>query len=239
MFKNLGDKLTEKIGEIGDSIKDAIKAQSTPLDLSKFNSPIAEKTDWIPLKPGGTNFRTHIFSKEQGAAYFKATKGSLVFSGVFMILGLIVPIVIITQLFSSNNHFELYMIAFSLVPVVFFIVGFFILRHSTKPIVFDKTRGYFWKGRLKENENPSQKPLKVFCKLIDIVALQIISERVRSSSSSSSGGSSSFRSYEINLVLRNTDRLNVIDHGNRKKLMEDAEQLASYLGVPIWDGNRY
>jgi hypothetical protein len=236
MFKNLSDKLTEKIGEIGDSIKDAIKAQNTPLDLSKFNNPIADKTDWSPLKPGGTNFRTHKFSKEQGAAYFKATKGSLVFSGFFMILGLIVPLVIFTQFFMSNNSF---MIAFSLIPVVFFIAGFFILRHSTKPIVFNKNTGYFWKGRLKENENPAQKPLKVYCKLIDIVALQIISERVRSSSSSSSGGSSSFRSYEINLILQDASRLNVIDHGNRSKLMEDAEQLASYLGVPIWDGNRY
>ena len=43
MFKNLNDKITEKIVEIGDSIKNAIKAQSTPLDLSKFNNPIAEK----------------------------------------------------------------------------------------------------------------------------------------------------------------------------------------------------
>lgn len=34
MFKNLNDKITEKIGEIGDSIKDAVKAQNTPLDLS-------------------------------------------------------------------------------------------------------------------------------------------------------------------------------------------------------------
>jgi len=57
MFKNLSDKITEKIGEIGDSIKDAIKAQNTPLDLSKFNNPIAERTEWTPLKPGGTNLK--------------------------------------------------------------------------------------------------------------------------------------------------------------------------------------
>ena len=44
---------------------------------------------------------------------------------------------------------------------------------------------------------------------------------------------------EIGNALQDASRLNVIDHGNRKKLLEDAEQLASYLGVPIWDGNRY
>jgi hypothetical protein len=234
MFKSLSDKITE----IGDSIKEAIKAQSTPLDLSKFNNPIAERTDWSPLKPGGTNFRTHKFLKGMGVANFKATKGSLIFSSVFMAIGLIVPLVILVQFLNAGESFDLYMVPFGIIPIVFFIAGFFILRHSTKPIVFNKSTGYFWKGRLKEDKNPEQKNLKVYCRLRDIVALQIVSERVRSSSSSS-GGSSSFRSYEINLVLQDASRLNVIDHGNKKKLLEDAEQLASYLGVPIWEGNRY
>ena len=234
MFKNLGDK----IAEIGNSIKEAIKAQNTPLDLSKFNNPIAEKTDWTPLKPGGTNFRTHKFSKELGSAQFKATRGSLMFSGVFMALGLIVPVLMITSTIKSGSSSEPLPFILSLVPLVFFVAGFILLRHSTKPIVFNKTTGYFWKGRLKENENPAQKPLKVYCKLIDIVALQIISERVKSSSSSSSGGSSSFRSYEINLILNDASRLNVIDHGKKGKLLEDAEKLAGYLGIPVWEGYR-
>ena len=235
MFKNLGDKLTEKIGGIGDSIKDAIKAQSIPLDLSKFNNPIAEKTDWTPLKPGGTNFRTHKFTKKTGMAYFKATKGNLIFSGVFMAIGLFFPIVLMTQPINGSDTIAPLPFFVNFIPLVFFFAGLFLFRVSTKPIVFSKTTGYFWKGRLKENENPAKKPLKVYCKLIDIVAIQIVSERVRSSSSRSS----SFRSYEINLILQDADRLNVIDHGNRKKLMEDAEQLAFYLGVPIWDGSRY
>ncbi len=238
MFKNLSDKLTEKIGEIGDSIKDAIKAQSTPLDLSKFNNPIAEKTDWTPLKPGGTNFRTHKFTKKKGMAYFKATKGNLIFSGVFMAIGLFFPIVLMTQPINGSDTFTSLPFFVNFIPLVFFFAGFFLFRVSTKPIVFNKTTGYFWKGRLKVNENPAQKPLKAYCKLIDIAAVQIVSERVRSSSSSSSGRSSSFRSYEINLILQDASRLNVIDHGNKKKLLEDAQQLASYLGVPIWDGNR-
>ena len=238
MFKNLGDKLAEKIGEIGDSVKEAIKAQSTPLDFKQFNNPIAEKTEWTPLKPGGTNFRTHKFSKEQGSAQFKATKVSLFFSGIFMLGGLLAPVLMMTSIFKSGSTSGSFPFIINLVPFLFFIVGFFLFRSSTKPIVFNKTTGYFWKGRLKKNENPSQKPLKVYCKLIDIVALQIVSERVRSSSSSS-GSSSSFKSYEINLILQDASRLNVIDHGKRKKLMEDAEQLASYLGVPLWGGSRY
>ena len=235
MFKNLSNKITE----IGNALQDAIKSQNTPLDLSKFNNPVAEKTDWSPLKPGGTNFRTHKFSKGMGVASFKPTRGNLVFSGVFMVVGILATVIMIKLNTDSGDSTGILPFLINLVPLVFFIVGFFLLRSSTKPIVFNKTTGYFWKGRLKENEKPEQKPLKVYCKLIDIVALQIISERVKSSSSSSSGGSSSFRSYEINLVLQDASRLNVIDHGNKKKLMEDAQQLASYLRVPIWEGSRY
>jgi hypothetical protein len=174
-----------------------------------------------------------------GVAYFKPTKGNLAFSGVFMVVGILATVIMIMVNSDSGGAPGILSFLINLVPLVFFVVGFFLFRSSTKPIVFNKTTGYFWKGRLKENENPSQKPLKVYCKLIEIVSLQIISERVKSSSSSSSGGSSSFRSYEINLILQDASRLNVIDHGNKKKLLEDAEQLASYLGVPIWDGNRY
>ncbi|MEA1910514.1 MAG: hypothetical protein U9N32_02435 [Spirochaetota bacterium] len=235
MFKNLGDKLTEKIGEIGDSIKDAIKTQSTPLDLSKFNNPIAEQTEWTPLKPGGSNFRTHEFSKKTGMAYFKATKGNLLFSGAFMFLGTVVPVLMLVSTVRNGSTFEPLLLVMNMVPLVFFFAGFFLYKHSTKPIIFSKTRGYFWKGRLKENESPEQKGLKEYCRLTDIVALQIIAEHI-SGSSSSSGSSQSYRSYEINLVLRDAGRLNVIDHGRKIKLLEDAEKLASYLGVPVWLG---
>ncbi len=235
MFKNLGEKLTEKIGEIGDSIKDAIKASGTPLDLSKFNNPIAEKTEWSPLKPGGTSFRTHEFYKKTGEARFKATKGNLMFSGIFMVIGLVVPVLMMTPAISSGSSSEPLPFIVNFVPLVFFFAGFFLFRVSTKPIVFSKTTGYFWKGRLKGNESPEQKPLKEYCRLRDIVALQIISEHV-SGSSSSSGRSSSFRSYEINLILQDAGRLNVIDHGKKIKLLEDAEKLAAYLGVPVWMG---
>ena len=235
MFKNLGEKLTQKIGEIGDSIKDAIKAQSVPLDLTKFNNPIAEQTEWGPLKPGGSNFRTHEFSKKSGMAYFKATKGNLMFSGAFMLLGIIAPVLMMVSAIKNEGSSNPVLLAANLIPLVFFFAGFFLYKHSTKPIVFSKTRGYFWKGRLKENESPEQKKLKEYCRLSDIVALQIIAERVTSSSSSSSG-STSYRSYEINLILRDAGRLNVIDHGNKIKLLEDTEKLASYLGVPVWLG---
>ena len=61
----------------------------------------------------------------------------------------------------------------------------------------------------------------------------ILQERV--SSSSSSGGSSRYYSYELNLVLKDGTRLNVVDHGGKSLLNANAETLAQFLNVPVWD----
>lgn len=61
-----------------------------------------------------------------------------------------------------------------------------------------------------------------------IRALQLLPERV-----SSDGGS--FKSYELNLVLEDGKRLNVVDHGNLATLREDSARVAALLGCPLWD----
>ena len=58
--------------------------------------------------------------------------------------------------------------------------------------------------------------------LSSIHALQIVSERV-------STKNSSFLSYEINLVLDDKRRVNVVDYGNLNKIQTDAKQLGEYL----------
>jgi hypothetical protein len=62
----------------------------------------------------------------------------------------------------------------------------------------------------------------------EIHALQLISEHCTSDNSS-------YYSYELNLVLADGRRINVVDHGNRATLYSDADSLAAFLGVPIWD----
>ena len=44
-----------------------------------------------------------------------------------------------------------------------------------------------------------------------------------------------FYSYEINLVLKNGRRVNVADHGDLDSLRADADMLANFLEVPVWD----
>jgi len=53
-----------------------------------------------------------------------------------------------------------------------------------------------------------------FTALEDIHALQLISEYFR-------GGGSLYDCYELNLVLENGKRINVVSHGDEDKLRED------------------
>ncbi|MGD9320846.1 MAG: hypothetical protein PVH99_12810, partial [Desulfobacteraceae bacterium] len=49
------------------------------------------------------------------------------------------------------------------------------------------------------------------------------------------GSKRSYYSYELNLVLRDSKRTNVMDHGDYEKLREDAQTLSQFLEKPVWD----
>ena len=49
-----------------------------------------------------------------------------------------------------------------------------------------------------------------------------------------SAGESDFTAYELNLVLDDGRRVNVLDHGSLEELHVDTVQIAAYLRVPLW-----
>ena len=68
--------------------------------------------------------------------------------------------------------------------------------------------------------------------LYQVHALQIIREYVR-------GNKSSYYSYELNLILKDGSRKNVVDHGSIKQLQKDAQTLGQFLGIPVWDAGNF
>lgn len=209
---------------------ESMQPQNVAVDLSRFNDPLAENVDWNPLKRGGSNFRTHKLknSNDPIRLAFQATKGALFFSGVFAVAGLIIPIVMISQnlkdvaTFSNPENF--FIAAFSL---LFVGAGIGMAYYFNRPIVFDKQIGYFWKGRKVPQMYSKQNP-KNSVRLDKIHAIQLISERVKSDKGS-------YLSYELNLILRDGSRINVIDHGSAESVRTDAKHLSSFLGKPVWD----
>lgn len=95
-------------------------------------------------------------------------------------------------------------------------------RYISKPIIFDKQSGYFYKEKPQMTYGMIDPTNRNIIPLSSIHALQIVSERV-------STKNSSFLSYEINLILSDKKRINVVDHGNLEKIQADVKQLGEYL----------
>lgn len=208
----------------------SLMATREVFDPSRYGDPVATQTAWTPLKGGGTNFQTHKLIKvDFNRVEFRATIGAKLFGGIFLVAGLAVMIGIpAAQISSGKSALTTDVLIPVVMGLVFAGVGGAMLYFFTAPIVFDRRRGYFWKGRKSPDEVGSRAGIKTCVSLQDIHALQIISEYC-------SGSKSSYYSYELNLILQNAGRVNVVDHGNLAKLKEDARTLAAFLGKPLWD----
>ncbi|MCK5033199.1 MAG: hypothetical protein KAS18_06175 [Calditrichia bacterium] len=198
-----------------------------PINVNKFSDSVAQKTSWGPLKKGGASFGTHkLVGVSQRRLEFKPTVFAVIFYLIFTVLGF--------GLLSSGLYnefqtsFELDNITLLIVGTVFFVVGIILGYSGTKPIVFDREFGFYWKGRKKPNRDIEYSHPELFTPLNDIHALQILSEYIK-------GNKSSYYSYELNLVFRDGSRANVIDHGNLEKIREDAKQVSQFINRPVWD----
>ena len=216
------------------SIVNRLKTPGQPIDPSQFDDPLAEQIEWSPCKRGGANFTTHkLYETNLERLEFKPAFGAKIFYSIFLFVGLAVmfgpPISRILDGKSIWNGFEtLFLLLFGL---VFTSAGGTLLYFGTAPIVFDKRNGYFWKGRKSPVNVPNIDSIKHFAELDNIHALQIISEYC-------SGEDSSYYSYELNIVLADATRINVVDHGKISTQRQDAQKLANFLNVPLWDATQ-
>jgi len=182
------------------------------LDPDKF-----EKLSWKPLRGGGTNFKTHkLVFTDEGTIKFTGTFGAYLIGGLVFTVGLFVLVFALVAL-------EIMLILFGL---VFFIIGVYLIDAFTIPSFFNKRVGLYWKGRQSLFQQIFFNKEAFSVNLKDIKAIQLMEEHI-----SSSDGS--YNSYEINLVLDNNERLNIVDHGNRSAALNDAEELAEFLSIPL------
>jgi hypothetical protein len=197
--------------------------ENDPVDFTEPS--IKKRVDISPLKPGGSNFKTHaLIEQSSSKLYYRPSLGGAVFGFTFFAIGLGFTIFNISfekGLMQDLSLFNFFGLGFGL---LFAFVGGFMLYYLYKPRVFDKQSGYYYKGY---NFRPNEKHLKHQFRLHEIIAIQIIGETIR-------GKNGSYGSFELNLVLNDGTRRNVVDHGNLKSIIDDAHCLSEFLNVPIW-----
>ena len=218
MFKKVVEKMQKIVGA------------RVSFDPSSLDDPIAMQTDWTPTKGGGASFQTHkLVTINTHRMEFRASIGAKLFYLIFLLVGMGVLISVSFSKFSSETlSFDMETFMPLLFGLIFASAGGSMLYFGTAPIVFDKRKGFFWKGRKAPDQVFNKSSLKHFSDLEQIHALQLVSEYCR-------GDKRSYYSYELNLVLGNGQRINVVDHGNQNKLRSDASSLSSFLEKPVWN----
>ncbi len=216
MFEKLKEKLR------------MLAIRPAPFDPSRFGDPLASQVEWTPARRGGTNFRTHkLRTAGPSRVEFRPAIGAIIFYLLFFFIGLGVSAALAASWFTGATAFEPGLLVPLLLGLVFMTIGGYLFYSGTAPIVFEKGRGVFWKGRKGPDEAIDSRKTGAFVRLDDVYALQLIAEYI--------SGKNSYYSYELNLVLKDGKRISVIDHGNLNRIREDARTLSLFLGKPLWD----
>lgn len=220
--------------EKAKSARPAMTGTGIPFEPKYFNDPVAVQTEWTPLVYGGSNICTRkLKSSSQGMA-FKPTLSLLSIALSCIVIGAVTWLLCGLSILSSQSLTQGTLMAL-FIGLMFGGGGAWIWYTYTTPIVFDAARGFFWKGRLGRDGAVDQ--LDVYVPLKQIRALQLISESCTMTETDSDGDRSTrhYHSFELNLVDHRGQRLNVVDHGNYQVLRADADTLAAFLDVPVWD----
>lgn len=197
---------------------------------------IGMKTDWEPLKRGGSshkNFNLKI-DEERNILKINETLGSrfLTIFAIVFILGMTVSLIreeasVSVNSYGVGNDSKLvFLIPASMLGIL--IIGSF-FNTKTNRSIFDNNKRIFYKGKYDSKKDRGEKEVILY---ENIYAIQIISEMIRKEKTY-------FTSYEVNLVLNDTTRINVLDHSNLSSILKDTKMLSQYLNVPIWDYRNY
>ena len=215
--------IKELLEEFVEDIKARDAERQARIEALCRDDDIARETEWGPAQGGGASFRTHKLSTiTPDRVAFKKPWSSRVDAGISVVVG-IGMVVLGISIFISGDSDGLLL---ALCGLAFTSITVAVLRYTSKPKVFDRDQKLFWVGYGEPTSWSNTVRLK------DVHAIQLVAEKIRSSSSSTR---SSYYSYELNLVLKNSTRVGVVDHGSRDAIRSDAEQLGEFLGVPVWD----
>ena len=209
-----------------DFSRDDITASKNSLCSTSTN--LKSKVSVTPLKSGGASFKTNVLIQESiSKLIYKPSTGAALFSFIFLAVGLGILFFGISPIFnktSEGHSINLFLLLFGF---VFAGAGALMFYYFYKPRVFDKQLGLYYKAYSVKPSKSRIKKIDNFIPLNKIIAIQIIGEHINRDNGS-------YKSFELNLVLDDNSRKNIIDHGNLKSIIDDAHILSDFLGVPIW-----
>lgn len=206
--------------------KEVIEARENKLDFENDNLKSTVSTS--PLKSGGASFKTNVLIEvSPSKLVYKPSIGVALFCFLFLAIGLAFMFFSIYPLFENNPDLGTVKWFVLIFGLIFASAGGFMFYYFYKPRVFDKQFGLYYRTYSFKLHESNRKENENHISLKSIIAIQIIGEHVKSDKGY-------YKSFELNLVLEDSSRKNVVDYGNLKSIINDAEILSNFLNVPIW-----
>ncbi len=202
-----------------------------PIDPNPFGDPLALQTEWTPIaRNSGSRLKRFV---QAGPNLFrtKPTPAGVVFSLGFFVLfggmGLVLLLLFLLSLsHASNFPGNLALLFFGLLVTIPSFLPFYF---TYKPMEFNKMAGHLRIGF--QIPLLARRTLKTY-PLESIRAVQAIKGKW---SSSRRRNNSEHPNYEMNLVLENGDRINLLSNTHAEAIKVEARQLSEFLEIPIWD----
>ena len=204
---------------------------NTVIDELSANDPIAQSVDWSPIKRSGNNYRTReLIERSQGRLEYKPAIVAKVITWAILLqsapffMGTIV-LVIIGRMSIGD----------AIAPFLFSggatVLGYYMWSVMCAPIVFDAEREMYWRG------GSDARSSKTSIRFDDIHAIQLVSKRVLRTKHYRGNirHRQRFNSVELNLVLSDGRRVNVLNHSKIGMIKSEAATLGALIGVPVWD----
>ena len=205
------------------------------LDPRYFDDPVAMRTGWTPLSPGGSRHITNRLSEiAPQVLSFQPTAyrhyQSLVHLLALLVFGNMLIVSLLRDELNINRPDEWWVISLLVQILVGCGVTLVLLNRS---IVVDGKAAQVRLGlpRLKWLI-PFPWLQQLLCRSVPFTAIhsiQLLDEEVRNPREQM------FWSYELNLVLCDGKRINLIDHRDQREIRWDAGDLSRMMDVPIWD----
>jgi len=180
-----------------------------------------ENLDWSPANLSGHGFPTHrVVTPSASRLEFRPTAHSRRGVGVFVVLtagiGTLLGYAVWTLDWGG--------IAFTCAGTLVSAWLTWLLTSLVERRIFDTEAGCYWSARtIRERSVPPADAVP----LADLRGLQIISEEVETTRMS-------WTAYELNLVLVDGRRVNVVDHVGFEQIRAEAAQLGDFLQLPVW-----
>jgi len=203
----MAEKLNRRMG--------ALREQGPGFDPSVFGDEVASKTGWEPMVSGFGCFSTRklLVNREVGEAYFKPGFCSIARGVLLLLFGALIWIFLCTGCLRPMGT----VLSAALGTLLAGLGGVLLYIHCCTRTVFD------FSDRTLRGRNASGGRLAFGS--VHVIQL-IFSWNLRCGRASM---------YELNLVLKDGTRLNLVDHFNLARMREDAATLSELLDVPVWD----